>query len=53
MENEPDSAIPKEYELDWLAWNLPRPSKDSQPQEPPSPLQSGREGESEAETEAA
>ena len=47
------TATTDTYELDRLAWNLPRPPKLSQTSQPPFSVQSEREDRSEAETEAA
>ena len=53
MERERESQIPEEYELDWQAWNLPRPVKQPQPQKSSSSVQSEHEDKSETETESA
>lgn len=53
MEPQSETATTDKFELDRLAWNLPRPMKRPQTSQLPFSVQSEREDESEAETEAA
>ena len=53
MESRRDDVTPDAYELDRKAWNLPLPPKRPPTSQAPFSVQSGREDETEPESEAA
>lgn len=53
MEPQSETATTDKFELERLAWNLPRPMKRPRTSQPPFSVHSESEDKSEAETEAA
>ena len=53
MESRREDVTPDAHALDRKAWNLPLPQKRPQTSQAPFSVQSGREDQTEPETEAA